>query len=1024
MGRIATSIGLITGTPIQDTVNQLINLSAIPRNRLQSRNELLTKERTAITDVTVLAIGVQLAAKSFGNPNAMRTTSVASADAKVLAATRQGAPEPGSYSVQTLQVAGTQSFRTKSFPTASRPLGTAGTITVRGGGAVDRTVSLDSLNGGRGVSAGAIRITDRAGQVATIDLSRATTVQDVLQAINDAGGIDVSATTEGDAIKIIDRTGKTDSNLIVQEVNGGQTAADLGLRGIDVSSNEATGNDIYQLFDRTRLSTLRDGRGLSFGKGNDVEVNLRDGTKLSIDFSDFSRAEGFASGKTNGVNENASLTLTAKDKGSEADGVRLRFVDDASIAQGDEKATLITGSQGTEIVVSINEGETTAADVVTAIQRNSGIFGDFSITAGGDGTGLVSADDQAVLSGGAKIEASDEPTIEDLLRAFNIADPSKLRAELSPGRDSIQVIDLTSGANQFNVRDLGTSSVANELGLTNAAVDGQIRGSRLQSGLSSVALGALAGGQGIGELGTLDVQLSSGASVAIDLSAAASLQDVINKINDSGIALEATLNAAGTGLQLRDFSGGTTSAFSVSSSDSTAQRLGIRGETTDVVLAGNDLGLQFVSRATRVSDLMQGKGVGDGTFRITDSSGKTAAINLRTGNFKTVGQLIDAINDQAIGVRARINETGDGIRLIDTASGAGKLKVEEVGNGTSARKLGLAGTAVSEVIDGEVVSTIDGRQADVFKIGSQETLAEVATRIKSEGRFATAAVLGNNVQGASLSITSLRGGDAGRITLQSTGLELGAREVTRGRDAVIAIGDSKGGTSTVFRSADGVFTNAISGVSLTAKEVTAGSVQVNVTEDSSGLEGSLKRFVDQYNKLRDKIKELTFYNADTTEVGLLFGKSEVVRIQNSMGRALTGRYQAGNSSMSPAMIGLTLDQEGALSLDSAKMREAISSNREAVEAFLTTKETGFVARVDQAIESIAGANNGLLITRTNTLNNQIDRNTSRIESMNRRLEVERTRLLKQFYGMEEAIAKLQSSQKYVSSIQTISFANS
>jgi flagellar hook-associated protein 2 len=175
--------------------------------------------------------------------------------------------------------------------------------------------------------------------------------------------------------------------------------------------------------------------------------------------------------------------------------------------------------------------------------------------------------------------------------------------------------------------------------------------------------------------------------------------------------------------------------------------------------------------------------------------------------------------------------------------------------------------------------------------------------------------------------------------------------------------------------------------------------------------------------LRDKIKELTFFNADTSEVGLLFGKTEVLRIQSSMGRVLTGRYQAGTSSMSPAAIGLALDQEGALSLDGTKLKEAIASNREAVEAFLTTKDTGFVARVDKAIESIAGANNGLLITRTTTLNNQIDRNATRIESMNRRLEVERVRLLKQFFGMEEAIAKLQTSQKYVSSIQTISFAS-
>ncbi len=54
MGRITSSIGLITGTPIQDTVDQLINVSAVPRDRLANRNEGLRQERSAVTELGLI----------------------------------------------------------------------------------------------------------------------------------------------------------------------------------------------------------------------------------------------------------------------------------------------------------------------------------------------------------------------------------------------------------------------------------------------------------------------------------------------------------------------------------------------------------------------------------------------------------------------------------------------------------------------------------------------------------------------------------------------------------------------------------------------------------------------------------------------------------------------------------------------------------------------------------------------------------------------------------------------------------
>ena len=113
------------------------------------------------------------------------------------------------------------------------------------------------------------------------------------------------------------------------------------------------------------------------------------------------------------------------------------------------------------------------------------------------------------------------------------------------------------------------------------------------------------------------------------------------------------------------------------------------------------------------------------------------------------------------------------------------------------------------------------------------------------------------------------------------------------------------------------------------------------------------------------------------------------------------------------------DSEGKLDFDKEKFSEAISENAGAVESFFTTKETGLSARVDAVSDRIAGVTGSLLITRTETLSQQITQNNLRVDALNDRLDNERERLLKQFYATEEAIGKIQGNSSYLSQIERI-----
>ncbi len=210
------------------------------------------------------------------------------------------------------------------------------------------------------------------------------------------------------------------------------------------------------------------------------------------------------------------------------------------------------------------------------------------------------------------------------------------------------------------------------------------------------------------------------------------------------------------------------------------------------------------------------------------------------------------------------------------------------------------------------------------------------------------------------------------------------------------------------------------GLTFTLKELSSETITVNVTEDSSRITSAAQTFVDQYNNLVDKLESLTFFNADSNEVGLLFGSSEAQRIRGGYSRLLSGAITGAGNIKTIGQVGLRFNDQGKLDLDSSRLASAVEDSREDVEAFFTTEGTGLADRLDSLADSIAGVDSGLLLNRRQTLTVQVERNNDRIETLNTRLERQRERLLISFFQTEEAISRIQSNSSAIDQIQRIS----
>ena len=186
MSQVQSGVGLVTGLNISQLVSELMTVSEQPVTALNNQNTQLQSEQTAYQTLMAALLGVQNAAKSLQQSSLYTAASATSSDSSALTATVTGSPALGTYQFTPLQVAQSQQLLTSGFQSETSSLG-GGQFTFRFGASLNQTASLDNLNGGAGFVPGEIKITDSSGATATVNLSNAQTIGDVLNDINAAG---------------------------------------------------------------------------------------------------------------------------------------------------------------------------------------------------------------------------------------------------------------------------------------------------------------------------------------------------------------------------------------------------------------------------------------------------------------------------------------------------------------------------------------------------------------------------------------------------------------------------------------------------------------------------------------------------------------------------------------------------------------------------------------------------------------------------------------------------------------------
>ncbi|MEL7471990.1 MAG: flagellar filament capping protein FliD [Planctomycetota bacterium] len=956
MGGI-TSTGLFSGIDSASLIEQLLAVEARPRTLAQARIAQLQTQQAAYLDINSRLSAFASSAAAFRTGNVFDTKTAASSDDSVLGATASTGAQEGSYSFLVDRLVSTRQLLSKGFSDLNTGAFGASEFRFEDRNArLDRDAELSELNGGAGVQRGTIRITDRDGNTADVDLSRAGTVNEVLDAINDTAGLNISATVVDNAIYLNDSSTGAGS-ISVTNLDDNTTAEDLGL-ATDTDGGTAAvleGSQIWSVTASTALDQLNDGRGVGLtdltGSGAADLVFDIGGEIINVNLGQL-QIDDDGDDETPPVDVPRVTTLggaidrinqAIADKAAE-DGATFDGQVEARLAADGLSIEVVDLSGARDIAVTSGTRSTAARDLGLDGDGTGGTLAGSRLIAGLNSTLLSSLGgrDGLTLSGTldfttsdgilSSVDVSNLTSVSELVQAVNTGTGGRVVASLNETGTGLQFTDTTEdSAATFSV----AGAAASQLSL-GASSDGVIDSGNLQKAYigEGSLLANLNAGKGLGT-GTIEFVTSTGERFEINITENdRTIGDIINKIEVAGDSrgIDAQINANGDGIDIIDNAGGSLAISIADTSGNVASLLGLEGEFDAAETGPTTVTGSFERVVTFDAD----DTLEDAVRKINEAGVQATATIINDGS---------NANPYRISIVSR--ESGkDGRFVFD--SGGFDLGLQSLDEGNDARVFfgssdpakAVLLTSSSNTLDEAIQGvTIDLKQAsdDVINLTVTKTTAEVES----------------TVEGFVDAFNEL----IDRIDFQT-------RFISETEERGPLIGDS---TSQLLR---GRVFAAIQG---TAQDIDGRYQRLSDVGIRIGDGGRLTFDRDQF---RDALSE------DPDAVEALLAEREVTDVDT------------------------TIELEGGVTV----------SNPDGGEVF---GALGLPALIEQLAEGYTDSIDGLFTIRSNAIDTQIESQEGRIDSINLRLEQRRSVLQGQFLAMEQAIASLQTQQASLGQIQSI-----
>lgn len=312
-------------------------------------------------------------------------------------------------------------------------------------------------------------------------------------------------------------------------------------------------------------------------------------------------------------------------------------------------------------------------------------------------------------------------------------------------------------------------------------------------------------------------------------------------------------------------------------------------------------------------------------------SSQQSAINNINNLTNSLETTVQALQDPLGGLAATTTNSSDSNALTATTTagavaGSHTVQVNSLATTSSYDTAALASSSTTFAAGQFTLQVGTNSPVTVTVDSSNDTLDTLASSINSQDYGVTASVI-TDANGARLALVSNTSGAPGDLTISGNTTGLAFSKTATGSNSSITVDGVPLNTTT------NTVTGVIPNVTLQLTGTSANPVTLTVGSDTQQSSAAINNFVSSYNSLIEAVNAQFTYTQGASSQPPLISDVALGQVQQRLYSDVNYAISGNNGVTSLASLGITMQSDGTLQVDSGKLNAALSSDPGAVQNF-------------------------------------------------------------------------------------------
>lgn len=399
---------------------------------------------------------------------------------------------------------------------------------------------------------------------------------------------------------------------------------------------------------------------------------------------------------------------------------------------------------------------------------------------------------------------------------------------------------------------------------------------------------------------------------------------------------------------------------------------------------------------------------------LEDRKEKVTDMMSRLEDLATAAKALDELSEFQGAVSTSSDESVVTAELTAEAiPGSYEIEVTSLATTETEASQGFADPEASTITHGTLSVDVAGVSTDIVIDETNDSLAGVASALDEVDGITSYVVHTREATDPyKLVVQTEVAGEAQTVSFDESGIgdALGMTQTAAAADTVVTVNGLEVRSTALT-------IDAFPGMRLEIGSMNVGEpATVTVGLDAEVTTDLVQGFVDAYNEVINYHSTNSMFDPALGIKGALSGDATTRRVVERMGSIVSGDYAVDGALDALSQIGISTETNGSLKLDTGELKSALEADFEGVAALFTDTGGPVHALVTEIEDVFVDPTSGTMQSRIDSIEETIADTESRIEFQEEMLDQQAGRLRTRFTAMELALAEMQNTSAFLSSL--------